>query len=132
MYLGTITETRDHATHPVRVSVDLGDGALDLGWVMVSLSAWACVRFKDIKAGVQCTVWDTKYAASPDKYRVLEFWPVGGLTLENNQSRLARQGQPVRVRGSVKLTAIALGVAPTNPLGAPLPHDLVGVIQDDG
>ncbi len=131
-YLGEIIKTRDDAVRPLEVLFDLGDMALETGWMMVAAGVWATVKFSDLKPGVQVTVWDTGIVGDPDKYRVAHVWPTGGLTLEDNRHRLARRGDAVAIRGNPKLTqaaatTILAGVPPILPLG----HDLTGQVVDD-
>jgi hypothetical protein len=132
-YLGTITKVRDHPRRPVQVDLDVGDGALDLGWVMVAVHVWGAAKFSDFEPGVQVQVWDTGKVGDDDKYRVVAMFPDKNLELGSNQHALARANDPIAISGSVQLTPLA---APTILLGAPpiasLGHDLVGRIVGDG
>jgi hypothetical protein len=132
IHLGEILEVRDDPIRPLRVAVDVGDGALELDWVMVSLAVWTTVRFDDLEVGTQVSIWDTGFTASPDKYRVVDIWPSAKLGLGDNRKPLARRGDPVAITGNPKLTTLAAptiltGVPPVFPLG----HDLKGTILDD-
>ena len=132
MYLGIITKVRDHATHPLEVEIDLGDGALEPGWIMCSLGAWASSVFDQLQPGTQVTVLDTGYTDSPDKYRVTDIWPSFDLPLEPNRKRIARRGDAVGIRGNTQITPLAAATILTGlPLILPLGHDHYGVITDD-
>lgn len=130
-HLGVIIAVRDDPIRPFQVDLDLGDGALELGWTMCSLGAWATVIFSDDLIGAQVTVWDTGYTNSQDKYRISEIWPNLKTPLEPNRKRLARRGDPVGIRGNPKITPLAAATILTAiPPILPLSHDLIGTITD--
>lgn len=133
MRLATISDTRDHPTHPLKIDLDVGDGALDIGWCMVAHGAWATVQRSWLIKGVQVAVMDTGITADPDKYRVMAIFPSAGLILPDNTYAPARRGDAVGISGSPKITpavasTILAGLPPIMPIG----HDLVGrIITDD-
>jgi len=130
-YLGTVTEVRDHPIRPVKVRFTLGDGSLELDWLMVAYGAWATLKRSELVPGVQCSVWDTGYPSSRDKYRVTEFWPSAGLLLPDNKNAMARANAPIAISGFVNITVPASGtiLAATPPL-SPLSHNLKGKILE--
>jgi hypothetical protein len=124
--LGTITETRVHPTRPVRVQVSFEGEETDLGWLQVSVSAWATVNPQKI-VSLEVSVLDTGFDRHGDQYRVTAFWPSEDHPLPVNEHPLARAGDVVQIHGSPKVTpaiAAVLGGLPTLPLG----HDLTGEI----
>lgn len=130
-YLATVTEVRDHPIRPVKVRVAMGDGSLELDWLMVAHSAWALLKRSELVPGVQCTVWDTGYVSSRDKYRVTEFWPTTGLVLPDNQNAVARANAPIAISGYVNLTVAGAGtIFASVPPISPLSHNLKGVILE--
>jgi hypothetical protein len=138
IYLGNIIDVRDDPYKPLKVAFDLGDFALEPSWLECGFSVWTTLNLteltKALKAGVfvQCAVWDTLYTGSDNKFRVLEVYPTGEMMLEDNSRKLARQGDPVVIKGSPKLLAtnaptILTGLPPV----APLAHNLFGRILED-
>jgi hypothetical protein len=127
--LGTVTKVRDHPTHPVKVAIDFGDGALDAGWLMVACAAWATVQFAKLE-GAQVSVIDTGHVGSDDKWRVTDFWPSTTLRLEANQKRIARAGDAIAISGLPKITAIQVAGLLAGLPEVGLLHDLEGEVFD--
>lgn len=123
-YLGVISKIRNHPTHPVQVEFHLESGTLELDWLMVSMSAWGGVQQKRLKKGVECLVVDTGYQNDPNKYRVTDFFPGGGLILPNNREQPARKGATVKITGVALVgTVEALGILAA-VAGLPVPISL--------
>jgi hypothetical protein len=110
IYPGIITDVRDHPTRPLRVELDLGDGDVT-EWMMCSVEAWSCITRAELKAaqGVQVLAGRWPYTGAKDDYRVIAVFPTGGLTLPDNEQRLARVGDPVGLRGTATLGALLPG-----------------------
>jgi hypothetical protein len=104
-YLGQILETREHAVYPVRVAIELEDGALDIGWTAVTHGAWATVIFGKIEVGDLVQVWDTQLEPDAMQYWVTAFLPTEGNPLLLNKEVLARNGDEVVIDGSVFVTS---------------------------
>ena len=130
--LGIISDIRDDSLRPVKVDlIGLGDGAMELDWMLVSLSAWAGISLEQLKVGMECCVWDTGFVGHPDKYRVQHFYPNADAGLPDNRKPVARQGDPVAISGYPKLTAVAIAATAALP-EVVLSHDLTGRILTNG
>lgn len=130
MYLGAILEIRDHPTHPLKCEFDLGDGALEVGFLMVETSVWAAQRLRDLTPGVQVKIWDTGLDDLSARFRVDGIYPTAGLKLADITEAPARQGDAIEISGNPKLSAadapvILAGIPPLKSLS----HDLAGKIR---
>jgi hypothetical protein len=122
MYLGVISEIRQDVLRPIKVAFNTSGGSLE-EYLVIGLGAWYGTFGSGVQVGQEVAVWDTGYGQSLDRFRVMEFFPLEGQPLSENDSEPARKGATVKITGSIQLTqlvAASILAAGVTPLPVPI------------